>query len=351
MNSSTCVPTGSIFCRPTEMATAFRSPDLFLQVSFWWFERVSSAGNRLSREVRTMCRLYGFHANEETKVECTLVHAQNALLRQSASDALGRAHPDGWGIAWYENRHPVVVRRKIAAFRDRHFSHTAERIFTRTVVAHVRLATVGVPSEANAHPFHYGCWSFAHNGTVRQFGRLRRRLVRQMLPALQDLQGGTTDSQHVFHWLLSALSREGVDLEQPSDADAAVTRILATGITTLAQWCAAAGASAPARLNFVLTNGRFLLASRFNNSLYAVERPGLRDCEICGIPHVHHDTGFAYHAAVVASERLSHEDWQPVPNGSIAVINPAGRLTVQNIRNITEGPLVGLEEEEAASCP
>ena len=27
-----------------------------------------------------MCRLYGFRANEETKVECTLVHAQNALL-------------------------------------------------------------------------------------------------------------------------------------------------------------------------------------------------------------------------------------------------------------------------------
>lgn len=33
-----------------------------------------------------MCRLYGFLANERTKVECSLVHAQNALLHQSRAD-------------------------------------------------------------------------------------------------------------------------------------------------------------------------------------------------------------------------------------------------------------------------
>lgn len=35
------------------------------------------------------CRLYGFLANEETKLECTLVLAHNSLLSQSKKDSLG----------------------------------------------------------------------------------------------------------------------------------------------------------------------------------------------------------------------------------------------------------------------
>ncbi len=75
-----------------------------------------------------MCRLYGFRANEETKVECSLVHAQNALMLQSRADLRGRAHPHGWGLAFYHNVHPTVVRRASAAYEDLHFSETVERI-------------------------------------------------------------------------------------------------------------------------------------------------------------------------------------------------------------------------------
>src|SRR6476620_10098238 len=39
-----------------------------------------------------MCRHYAFRANEPTKVECTLVRAQNALLAQSRADRRGKTH-------------------------------------------------------------------------------------------------------------------------------------------------------------------------------------------------------------------------------------------------------------------
>ncbi len=55
-----------------------------------------------------MCRIYGFRSNEPTKVECTLVHAQNALLAQSRSDHVGKSHPHGWGIGLYENGAPTL---------------------------------------------------------------------------------------------------------------------------------------------------------------------------------------------------------------------------------------------------
>ena len=68
-----------------------------------------------------MCRLYGFRANEPTKVECTLVHAQNALLLQSQSDQRGKSHPDGWGISAYQGERPWCERHALAAYEDAPF--------------------------------------------------------------------------------------------------------------------------------------------------------------------------------------------------------------------------------------
>ena len=93
-----------------------------------------------------MCRLYGMLANEETKVECTLVHAQNALMVQSRRDLAGHRHGHGWGVATYRNHLPDVSKQAWAAYHGEHFKRAAARIYSRTVVAHVRQATVGPPS-------------------------------------------------------------------------------------------------------------------------------------------------------------------------------------------------------------
>lgn len=113
-----------------------------------------------------MCRLYGFRANEPTKVECTLVYAQNALMVQSREDLAGHGHAHGWGVATYEDRRPHVERHAWAACHGEHFRRSAARIFSRQVLAHVRRATVGTPKIENTHPFVDGPWTFIHNGTV-----------------------------------------------------------------------------------------------------------------------------------------------------------------------------------------
>jgi predicted glutamine amidotransferase len=81
-----------------------------------------------------MCRLYGFRATEPTKVECTLVHAQNALMVQSRRDR----HGHGWGIATYEDHRPRVERHavqdcEICGFP--HIHHTAGHDYRALVVA------------------------------------------------------------------------------------------------------------------------------------------------------------------------------------------------------------------------
>ena len=96
-----------------------------------------------------MCRLYGFLANEPTKVECCLVAAQNALLR-APHGRPNQRDADGWGVACYDEQQrwscPTLVRHKNLVLHEACFSRTAENTYSRAVVAHLRQSTVGIAS-------------------------------------------------------------------------------------------------------------------------------------------------------------------------------------------------------------
>ena len=124
-----------------------------------------------------VCRLYGFQAVEPTKVECSLVHAQDALMAQSIEDSEGKSHGHGWGVATYSGGLPHVDKQAWAAFQGEHFRKSAARAYSKTVIAHVRRATVGPPGMDNTHPFVHGRWVFAHNGTVPNFDLVRDTMI------------------------------------------------------------------------------------------------------------------------------------------------------------------------------
>ena len=171
-----------------------------------------------------MCRLYGFHATEPTKVECTLVHAQNALMAQSRSDLESVSHSHGWGVATYpaSDGAPQLERQAWAAHHGEHFQRAAARAYAETAIAHVRRATVGVAALENTHPFVHGRWVFAHNGTVPRFDRVRERLLGEIAPAHRALIKGQTDSEHMFRYALTLL--EAGEVAGPRDAVARVVK-------------------------------------------------------------------------------------------------------------------------------
>ncbi len=267
-----------------------------------------------------MCRLYGFRANEPTKVECTLVHAQNALMVQSREDLAGHGHAQGWGIATYENRRPQVERQAWAAYHGEHFRQAAARIFSRQVLAHVRRATVGIPKIENTHPFVDGPWAFIHNGTVPSFDRLRPRLLALLPEERRRAIRGDTDSEHVFQYLRSLQARA---------PDLALLDVLRQGLRQIVEWCHEIAPAAGIGLNVILTDGEQMVGSRLGRTLYYVEREGVHDCEICGFPHIHHDPRRPYCAVVVASEPISHEDWREVPERSVYRVSEHFKLERQ----------------------
>lgn len=254
-----------------------------------------------------MCRLYGFYANEPTKVECTLVHAQNALMAQSRSDRGGKSHGHGWGIAAFGSEGLTVERQAWAAHHGEHFERAAARTYANVVVAHVRRATVGEPDIANTHPFVDDGWALAHNGTVAGFDHLRSVFLENVSAQRRKLIKGATDSEHLLHLIRTKMDTLG---------RGSAFEALKSSLRWVLLQIDARGPRDGLGLNLVLTNGEQFCGSRLGRSLYYVERDGVRDCQICGFPHVHHHSETSYKALVVASEPLSNEDWTEIPDHS-----------------------------------
>lgn len=262
-----------------------------------------------------MCRLYGISGNQPARVECSLIDAQNALLEQSIEDSRGVANPDGWGIGSYEAGSPTVHKSARAAAHDVEFRRTAEQVTSRTVVAHVRAATVGSNTLDNTHPFGHGPWLFAHNGTLAGFDQIADGLRSEISDHLLRSLRGDTDSELIFAWLLTRMPDFGLDPLSGADSAHDVVELLAASVPELDRR-AATVTEEPARLNFLLTDGVHLAASRWGNSLYFTERIGRTDCEVCAAPHLSGPGQGKYRAIAIASEPITKESWFEVPDRS-----------------------------------
>jgi predicted glutamine amidotransferase len=268
-----------------------------------------------------VCRLYGFLATEATKVECSLVYAQNALMVQSRSDRGGVSHANGWGVCTYQAGRPQVTRQAWAAYHGEHFRRAAGRAYSTAVLAHVRRATVGEISLVNTHPFTDGAWSFAHNGTLPGFASLRPSMLGAMTTRHRAALEGGTDSEHLFRLILSLR-------DQGAPMVAAVRR----AVRQVRVWCDEWAPDEPLGLNVLLSDGRRLIGVRWGRPLCFVAREGVHDCEICGFPHVDHDPEVDYRAVVVASEPITRsEAWTTIADGSLVTATAAAGLQVESI--------------------
>jgi glutamine amidotransferase len=221
-----------------------------------------------------MCRLFGSRTRAPSGVSHELFHGANALRVQS------REHPDGWGLGWYENGAPRVVRSLTPAHGDQDFEKLSQFVHAQTVVAHVRKASIGRVAQENTHPFQRGPWLFAHNGTLPGWELARGALEELIDPSLRSSLRGETDSERCFLLFLSRLRRrcpvEEAGVESASAALAETVALVRRVVEDAAPGPAAGGpvaaASPPeperASTTFLATDGRVLLACRRGRTLY-----------------------------------------------------------------------------------
>jgi glutamine amidotransferase len=259
-----------------------------------------------------MCRLFGSRSREPGAVTHELFHGANALRVQS------REHPDGWGVGWYEDDIPRVVRSLTPAHGDADFEKLSHFVSAHTVLAHVRKASVGRVAPENTHPFQRGPWLFAHNGTVPDWERVRGPLEALIEPALRSHLRGETDSERCFFLFLTRLRRR-CDLER-ADAGSACAALAET--VALVREIADRGDS-KASTTFLATDGRLLLACRRGRTLF-ISSPAADADGQCGY-------------VAIASEDPGEPPpggrraWRLLPEEALVAVDERLRLTVTSL--------------------
>lgn len=140
-----------------------------------------------------MCELFGYFGATERNIA--------GELREFFSHSVH--HPDGWGLATGTSSHLNLEKEPVRAIDSSYLESRLEGDVTASVaLAHIRLATAGVTSYDNCHPF-VGFdasgrqWTFAHNGTILAFDELEH---------FRAAQRGTTDSERVFLYILGKIN-------------------------------------------------------------------------------------------------------------------------------------------------
>src|SRR5207253_9874794 len=174
--------------------------------------------------------------------------------------------------------------------------HELGAIETRSLLAHIRLASVGEVCPTNAHPFMSEGWAFTHNGTIQRFAARREAFEALLTSERRGLIRGQTDSERCFQLFLQHL--EGSSLRQVAQA---LTRVM-NAVTRIFD----EGERERSATNFLVSNGTVMVASRRGRTLFTTEADGAR---------------------MIASEPLWHDHvWEEIPEDHVFGVDASLRL-------------------------
>ncbi len=248
-----------------------------------------------------MCRLFGLMTSGEVDLEMSLVEAPDHFR------ALGQNNPDGWGLGFFEEDAPRVLKRNLPPQGELTPEQAQASARSRQFLAHVRRSTRAPRALHNCHPFTHDGWMFAHNGALYP---LLEKWVRSRVGAVK--YEGHTESEALFRWLLKNIEKAG---GMEAGIRAAVEPLVADGQFS--------------SLNFLLARAGALYAFRYATrsaeyfSLYYLDRAPGGELEAASKDVFSRlsSRGLAQHRAVlVASEALTAEGWKPLGMGELLCV-------------------------------
>jgi glutamine amidotransferase len=282
-----------------------------------------------------MCRLLAY-MGAPMIIDSFLYQPKNSLVTQSinAKEIEEPLNGDGFGIGWYVpeiNDEPVTFVSVNPAWSNRNLRNLAPKIRTKCFVAHVRAASVGEVSESNCHPFQYKDLLMMHNGGVENFSNIKRKLREPLSDELYNWIKGQTDSEHIFAYLLNELKPSKSKITPDSVMDA-----FEKTYTDLKVMMKTYGVTEPAYLNMCVTNGSFLVATRYCSdskeeplTLYHSEgsRYVVDDGVTKMVPQKDDDE-----SVLIVSEKLTDDEkWTLIPANHFVVVEDSLNVRIKPI--------------------
>ncbi len=284
-----------------------------------------------------MCRLLAYKGTPIV-IDRLLYQPKNSLVNQSinAREIEEPLNGDGFGIGWYVpevNNEPVTFVSVNPAWSNRNLRNLAPRIKTECMVAHVRAASVGEVSEANCHPFQYKNLLMAHNGGIEDFGKVKRKIREPLTDELYNWIKGQTDSEHIFAYLLNYLLANYKTINADAVADA-----FEHTFRDMKRLMAESGITEPAYLNMVITNGLFIVATRYvsdpkEDALTLYHSEGSRYVVENGETRLEAPADDDQ-AVLVVSEKLSDgPEWTLIPSNHLVIVEQNLNVRVRPIKS------------------
>lgn len=297
-----------------------------------------------------MCR-FAAYLGEPALLADLLYEPDSALVRQAVdAELMSLLNLGGFGLAAWDAAspspdRPLTYRVPTVPNFDRNLRSLGGKVRASALVAHVRgvvYESDQAVSPQNVHPFLFEGASFAlaQNGDLYDFGRMRYAMLEHIHPELATLIEGTTDTEWVYALILSQLPDPfaAIDAERAAGA-------VEQSLEILRALRAAHGISTQSPVNLVLTDGRWMVATRYafdygwypdDGSFFAGEREH-------DFTSLWYSAGGAFGrrrdgswgmsrgaptSVVVASEPLTknHAGWLEAPEYSMLLLEAGGGL-------------------------
>ncbi len=260
-----------------------------------------------------MCR-YAAYLGPPVLLSELIYEPANSLVHQAIDASLSptRVNADGFGVGWYApevSPEPVVFKDVTPVWNNYNLGELAAKTRSSSIFVHVRAAKSYDPvARENCHPFRRGRLLWMHNGDIP--GRVRLARQVHLLASDDELAKirGNTDTEYALALFMTALqSRDG---EEPTLGRLAAAMEETVG--RIAAWHLEAADSRPLELNFCVTNGAELAATRFALST--------RACPTLHWRALEDDAG--RRAVLVSSEPLSGRDgWRALGEDRLLLVS------------------------------
>jgi glutamine amidotransferase len=170
--------------------------------------------------------------------------------------------PLSWGIGFYQGGEVLLRRRPSDERNALDIARLAKDLRSDLILGHVRAATVGSTRTENTHPFRYREWLFAHTGSltgsIERYAGIKARLLESIPEFLRKNIRGDTDSEVLFHVVLSFLFDAGRLQDGARAETSTVIAALSSTASLVDQLVAEEGGDKKFALNALLTNGEIL---------------------------------------------------------------------------------------------
>lgn len=278
-----------------------------------------------------MCRWLAYTGGEIPLSEM-IFDTRHSLIDQSLSAHSSEftTNGDGFGVGWYDGFDtPGIYKHTQPAWNDANFhdlcTHTRSPLF----IAHVRASTGTAIQHSNCHPFRHGQLLFVHNGAIREYARLRRRLTLELDDQFFPEIAGSTDSELMFLLALQFGLAE--------DIYTGVARMV--GFVEKIGW--EAGVQYPMQMTLGISDGQRLHAVRYSSEgksrtlFYSRDVRALEE-ELGPRPQAELDQ-LTDAARCVVSEPLSNlkDLWEPIPEATFITVD-GGRIESRPFQPVSD---------------